>query len=158
MKSRTNPNRRAVVALTLAALAVAGCSGGSAPDVDKAWARSSPMMASAGAAYMEISNGGAADALTGASVAASIAGRVELHESRPAEGGNHGSTPMMEMVHVERIEIPAGGRVMLEPGGFHIMLLGLAEPLANGTELEITLSFEKAGELKVVAIVGDGAP
>ena len=38
------------------------------------------------------------------------------------------------------IEIPAGGMVTLKPGGMHLMLMGLAEPLEPGRMLEITLN------------------
>lgn len=142
--------------------------------VDGAWARTSPSMASRGAAYMVITNSGDTDdALVAASVDASIAAKTELHESRAAEGGAMGSeggmettvpdgstteAPMMEMVQVERIDVPAGESVDLAPGGYHVMLIDLAAPLAAGAEVPITLTFEKAGDIVVTAVVGDAAP
>lgn len=142
--------------------------------ITDAWARSSPMVASAGAAYMVITNpGDADDALVAAAVDDEVAATVEIHETRPVEGsatmpnettmgGMSGttpmSTPMLEMVPVERIDVPAGGAAVLEPGGFHIMLLDLAEPLEDGDEIELTLTFEEAGERTVTAVVGDEAP
>ena len=66
--------------------------------------------------------------------------------------------PMMEMVPVDRIELPAGATASLQPGGYHVMLLDLVAPLAEGDQLELTLSFELAGEIVVTAVVGDGAP
>jgi hypothetical protein len=68
------------------------------------------------------------------------------------------AAPMMEMVPVERIEVPAGGATPLEPGGYHVMMLDLSEPLTDGAVIELTLTFEQAGEIVVDAVVGDGAP
>ena len=44
--------------------------------------------------------------------------------------------------------------IEMKPGGYHIMLMGLAEPLKEGDEVDLTLTFEKAGEVKVTARVG----
>lgn len=162
------------VVAVLAALVLAACggraTGGIDVAVDDVWARSSPSMAMAGAAYMTLTNGGDVDdALVEVAVSDTVAGRAELHETRPVgegdggddhddegHGDDHGS--MMEMVHVDRIPIPAGETVHLEPGGFHVMLLELAAPLEAGSEFELTLTFAEAGEVTVTAVVGDGAP
>ena len=64
------------------------------------------------------------------------------------EGGG-----MMQMQEVESIEIPAGETVVLEPGGFHIMLLDLKRELTPGETVEVTLTFETAGEQTVTAEV-----
>ena len=141
------------------------------------WARSSPTMASAGAAYMTIENiGGADDALLSASVDASVAGSVELHEVVMVEGdggdmgsdmgGDMSATTMaggmegetdgegtMRMQQVDKIDLPAGESVELKPGGYHIMLMDLAAPLEEGTTIEITLEFEKATSVTVSAEV-----
>ena len=52
----------------------------------------------------------------------------------------------MTMRPVESIELPAGKTVKLEPGGYHIMLLDLVKPLEVGEKIELTLTFDKAGE------------
>ena len=57
------------------------------------------------------------------------------------------------MQPVARLEIPAGGSVELKPGSYHIMLIGLKQDLKAGDTIEITLTFEKAGEVKVTAEV-----
>jgi len=166
-----------LAALVLAALLVAACSGGTGSGgitVSGAWSRPSPMVAGAGAAYMVIENTGAeADALVGA--ASDVAASVEVHEtvdmssSMPAESmgtdgmespaasmdmGSGGS--MLGMQRVDRVEIPAGGTVELKPGGYHIMLIGLTRELQVGEQIEITLTFEKAGEVTVTAEVREG--
>jgi copper(I)-binding protein len=159
-----NPARRLsrfggllVAALVMGSVAV-GCSssGGTAEvAITDAWARPSSAMASAGAAYMTIQNNGTAtDALVGASSPAATT--VEVHETvvmgSPAPGAS-GDGGMMGMQPVERLEIPAGGSVELKPGSYHIMLIGLKQDLKVGDSIEITLKFEKVGEIKVTAAV-----
>lgn len=140
-----------------------------------AWARTSPAVATAGAAYLEITNGTETDdVLVAASVDEAVAATVELHETTEAgedgdapmgddtTGGvtetSMGDAPMMQMSPVEEIPVPAGETVVLEPGGLHIMMLDLVEPLEMGTTIELTLTFEQAGDVVVTAEVRDMAP
>lgn len=147
--------------LLLAALVVAslpaGCSsgGGASIKVTEPWARASSAMAGAGAAYLTIQNTGTAtDALIGAASPAATA--VEVHETvamgSPAPDAS-GDGGMLGMQPVKRLEIPAGGTVELKPGSYHLMLIGLKRDLEIGAAIEITLTFEKAGEIKVTAAV-----
>ncbi len=170
MSDPTRKTSRSVLGTVLMVALIATACGGASTDptdtieVTGAWARSSPMMAMAGAAYMTIVNhGDSDDALLAAAVADTVAGTAEIHETRPAEGepaesmgDGEDTAPLMEMVHVERIDVPAGATVVLEPGGLHVMLLDLVEPLTEGAEIELTLTFETAGEVVVTAVVGDG--
>ena len=55
------------------------------------------------------------------------------------------------MEEVDRVEIPAGGSVTLEPGGHHIMLMDLVEPIEPGDTIPVTLELERAGEIQVDA-------
>jgi copper(I)-binding protein len=58
---------------------------------------------------------------------------------------------------VERIDLPPGERIELKPGGGHIMLTGVAEPLNAGQDVTLRLRFEKSGEIAVpVTIVAAG--
>lgn len=104
------------------------------------WARASAGMAKAGAAFMEITSDGGADRLVAA--AADVSDAVELH-THTMEG------EVMRMRRVDAIDVPAGGAVKLEPGGFHIMFLGLHEPLKEGERFPLTLTFENAGDMTV---------
>jgi hypothetical protein len=63
---------------------------------------------------------------------------------------------MMGMRPVARIEVPAGTTVNLEPGGYHLMLLDMAEVPAVGSSVELTLTFEHAGDITVPAVVRAG--
>jgi copper(I)-binding protein len=156
--------RRLILWLAVMGLIASGCGGDDGVAVDGAWARNSPMMASAGAIYMNL-EAGDTDRLVGASVDSSIAAVVEIHETAPADSGMEDGEDMgegmggaMMMREVGEIALPAGETVNLEPGGYHIMLLQIAEPLELGQKFDVTLSFENAGETLVEVEVREEAP
>lgn len=140
--------RRSLAALIVGLLVVgtlAACSGGGIK-VTEPWARTSMGMDRAGAAYMVIANEAEEDdALIG--VTSPAAAKAEIHETTMAADGSMGMSPVAE------IQIPAGGSAELKPGGFHIMLIDLVEPLVAGEKFEITLTFREAGDVKVTAEV-----
>jgi copper(I)-binding protein len=111
--------------------------------VHDAYARSASAMAQSGAAFMEIMNmGDMDDRLIAAS--SDISARVELH-THIMDGD------VMRMVEVEDgFPVAAGETVMLERGGKHVMFLGLNQPLEQGDEVEVTLTFENAGDVTVM--------
>lgn len=149
------PGARSVAALSAmiaAIILVAACSGGggaSAPTVSDAWVRP-PMGADRpAAAYLTIVGGSGADALIAASSPASP--DVQVHETMAGGSG------MMGMQEVDRIEIAAGATVTLEPGGYHLMLMDPdVAQLVAGETVELTLTFEKAGDVTVSAEVRAG--
>jgi len=104
------------------------------------WARAAGANTN-GAAYMTLRNSGAQpDRLVAASTP--IARTVELHTHiRDGE--------VMRMRPVADIPLPAGQTVHLRPGGLHVMLIGLTEPLRQGATVPLTLRFERAGEVTV---------
>ena len=98
-----------------------------------------------GAVYATVSNSGAeADALVAAS--SDAAQTVELHEVIN-EGG------VMKMRPVPKIAVPAGGKIEMKPGGYHVMLLGLKRDLKPGEKVAVTLKFERGGDVQVEAPV-----
>lgn len=174
----------ALVILVAIGLSTASCGSGDAADgdvsVSRAWARTSPDMASAGVAYMELESA-SADRLVSASVEPRIAAAVEIHEVVPVETGeavgqtmsedaamsDDGEMPdddgMSDMPMTMRelaggLELPVGEPVVLAPGGYHLMLLDLAEPLELGSSFDLTLDFEIAGTRTVAVEVRDDAP
>ena len=167
--------RLASIAAALALIAAACGGGDEGVSVEGAWARTSPMSAEAGAAYFQISSD-ADDVLIGASVDASVAGKVEIHETRMMEmeemeemdgdamddegdaGAMEGMGDVMQMVEVGRIALPAGETVSLEPGGLHLMLLDLPDALEMGETFDITLDFESGSSEIVNVEVRDSAP
>ena len=109
------------------------------------WSRPTPPIASVGAVYLSITNAGPkADRLL--TVSSPMARQAEIHESRVVNG-------TVEMRPVESIECPPGATVRIEPGGLHVMLLGLAHPLAAGTTFPLSLRFRDAGSVTVQVAV-----
>lgn len=91
------------------------------------------------AAFMVVANGDAsAHRLVGARSPAAQA--VELHNHINDNG-------MMRMRRVDGIDLPAGGVATLQPGGLHVMLIGLQQTLVDGGQIDLTLQFEDGSEL-----------
>lgn len=108
------------------------------------WTRAAGANAN-GAGFMTIRNAGTQpDRLLSASTP--VARVVELH-THIREG------EVMRMRPVTDIPLPAGETVRLRPGGLHVMLIGLNEPLRQGAEVPLTLRFERAGEVRVMLAV-----
>jgi copper(I)-binding protein len=56
---------------------------------------------------------------------------------------------MMQMRRVGKIELPAGATIGLQPGGLHVMLIGLQQKLVPGEEVPITLLFEDGSKQQI---------
>jgi copper(I)-binding protein len=54
---------------------------------------------------------------------------------------------------VEAIEVTPGAPIVLQPGGLHVMLIGLKAPLKEGERFPLTLTFERAGTIEVEVVV-----
>lgn len=105
------------------------------------WARATPPGATTGAAYLQLTNTGERpERLVGAR--SPLAERVELH-THVMESG------MMRMRQVAAIDLPPGERVRLEPGGLHLMLFDLHQPLVAGEQLPLTLELESGDLLEL---------
>ena len=137
----------------LAVFMIGGLSVGSTPVLSAekgvvvmdAWSRARPEAAKVGGAFLMIHNmGDTKDRLI--EVRSPVAERVEIHETIKKGG-------MMSMAAVEEIHVPASAKVMLKPGGHHIMLMGLKENMTKGHKFPMTLVFENAGEIEVIVDV-----
>jgi len=121
--------------------------------IERPWARASIMQSRPGVAYLTIvNNGKRADRLIEASAPA--AGHIMIHESQMVDG-------VMSMRHRENVPIEPGQSVALEPGGLHLMLMDLKQPLRKGEEFDVTLRFEHGGLVKVrvpILAVGSAGP
>lgn len=108
------------------------------------YARSSTPSSVTGAAFLTLMNhSGQDDRLIAAR--SDAAKRVELHTHEEDANG------VMKMLHVEQgFAIAAGGTHTLRRGGDHIMFMGLTQPLVQGAEIAVTLSFENAGDVEVM--------
>jgi hypothetical protein len=114
-----------------------------------AWTRPVPAGMN-GAGYLTIVNRGRiADRLIGASSPAAV--KVSIHQSRQVGG-------VMTMRAIPFLDVGAGGRVSLAPGGLHLMLEGLRRPLRVGQSLPVSLIFAVAGQVRANLIVREAAP
>ncbi len=155
------------------ALLLAGCAAGPGPDsadcagqqslrIENAWARATTSgtpaaggmnmatppgggvsMNVTSAAYLVISNCGSQPEklLSAASDAAEL---TQIHQTVTENG-------VSKMMEVGQIEIPAGKKVELKPGGLHVMMMALKKEIPAGATVNLTLTFEKAGKIPVAA-------
>jgi len=123
---------------------------GASLSIKGAFARATIGSGKTGAAYLTIHNPtDHPDRLIGAKV--TIAEKVSVHTHLHQDG-------VMKMRPLKAVEIPAKGMVVFEPGGDHLMLMGLKAPLRLGKSFPFILVFEKAGEITVsIPVLAVGA-
>ena len=115
-------------------------------EIERPWVRATAPGVKIAAGYMIIHNkAGVADRLLGGSTP--VAARVETHVH--IKDGE-----IMRMREVKGYEVPAKGSFELKPGGAHLMLIDVKQPLKEGDKLPMTLKFEKAGEVPAEFQVG----
>lgn len=114
--------------------------------IANAYARPTVPNQPSGAAYLSIENNGkAVDTLVAAS--SPVAGKVEIHSMQM--DGN-----VMKMRAVKGVDIKPSAKVVMQPGdGYHLMLIGLKQPLKVGEKIPLTLTFKKAGKIEISARV-----
>lgn len=111
------------------------------------WSRATAKGARVGAGYLTIVNKGSApDRLK--SVTADVAESVEIHEMSME------NSVMTMRGAPNGVEIKPGETVTFKPGGLHMMLMGLKQPLAEGGAVHVTLNFDKAGPISATLPVG----
>ncbi len=128
--------------LSLILLLAAGCGGGNAPDVVDA--RIGVPAGANGALYFTARGYGTADRLLRASTAAAVG--AELHQT---DVGADGTATMRSLLVMD---LPESGDLVLEPGGLHVMLIGV-DRLEPGAMVEVSLFWENAGEMTIEAVV-----
>jgi periplasmic copper chaperone A len=119
--------------------------------ISQGWTRATPGGAKIGGGFLTIENKGSApDRLIGAS--SDAAGKIEVHEMAMNDG-------VMKMRPLDNgLAIEPGKTVKLAPGGYHLMMMDLKNPLKQGDKMPISLQFEKAGKVAVTLDVqGVGA-
>lgn len=79
-------------------------------------------------------------------VSSPAAGTVEVHEMKM-------ENDMMRMRQMPALDLPAGQAVKLAPGGYHLMLLDLKQPLKEGDKIPLTLEFEDAKKVRSKVVV-----
>ncbi|AOZ51273.1 copper chaperone PCu(A)C [Chromobacterium vaccinii] len=140
----------ALLGLCLSGLAAAHSFQLGAIHIGHPWSRAMPAASQTGGVYLSLENQGKAeDKLVSASTPR--ADRAELHTHVNDNG-------VMRMRKVEGgVAIAPGQTVKFAPGSYHIMLMGLKQPLKAGDRFPLTLGFEKAGQVEVQVVVQDGA-
>ncbi|MCF8191627.1 MAG: copper chaperone PCu(A)C [Burkholderiales bacterium] len=134
----------AAIALAIPLTALAG-----PIEIRDAYAHATSTAQPVGAGFVTVANSAAADRLV--SVSCTCSQSAELH-SMTMDGG------VMKMRKLEGIDVPAKGSLVLEPGGMHLMLIGLKAPLAEGQSVPLELRFDKAGVVKTTLKVKSRVP
>ena len=138
---------RFALSCAAAALTIMATTAATAADttlrIHEPYIRLAPPGAAATGAFMRIENAGAADRQL-VKAESPAAKTVELH-THINEGG------MMKMRAVPFIAIKAGGQTELKPGSYHVMLIGLTQPLKDGDPVAITLTFDDGSQQRISA-------
>ena len=111
--------------------------------ISKAWVQAMPPSQTTSAAYLTITNNSQDEAVL-VSASSDIAGALEIHQMSDMNG-------MMKMAKVSDLHIPAQAKVVLQPGGYHIMLINLKRPVNKGDMIPITLHFKDGMTMTVNA-------
>lgn len=117
--------------------------------IHDAWARALPPNAPSAAVYLQLHNHGAADVLVAASTSA--AEKTEVHSIVQ-------EADVMKMRQLTHLDLPAGKALALAPGGLHLMLLGLKQPMIAGQSFPLELEFKQAGKQQVEVKILEQAP
>jgi copper(I)-binding protein len=113
--------------------------------ISRPWARASVGKAKTGAAYITIINDGVqVDRLI--STSTPVAKKASLH-THLMDGD------VIKMRRVNAVEVSPGEPAVMNPGGLHIMLMGLKSPLKEGAVFPLILTFERAGVIEVSVMV-----
>ncbi len=131
--------------LGLSALPNAGVAADGKLEIVEPWSRATPGRAPNGVVYLTLRNG-TDMAVTLAGAASPAAKKTALHTHKH-EGG------VMKMRPAGPVTVPAGGMVAFEPGGLHVMLMGLVAPLKEGDKIHLNLKFEDGTELSTMVPV-----
>jgi periplasmic copper chaperone A len=141
----------AIVALMAAFFVAAASPAAEAPiAVSGAWAKPTLKGTTTGAAYLMLTNrGSASDRLIALSTP--VAERAELHQDVVKNG-------VMSMQPVPSLTLAPGATAAIAPGKYHVMLIGVKQPLKSGDSFPLTLTFEQAGAVQVMVAVRAAAP
>ena len=116
--------------------------------VDDAWVRGTVATQKATGAFMRLTPSANARLVEAKSP---VAGVVEIHEMAM-------ENDVMRMRQVPGLDLAAGRTLELKPGGYHVMLMQVVEPLKTGSTISVTLTFAKAGDVVVEVPVQEEAP
>jgi len=110
-------------------------------EIDDAYVRATPPGLPNSAAFLTVKNTTSSD-IDIIKASSDIAQNVELHTHDMKDG-------IMKMYQVPKITVPKNAEVTLKPGGYHVMLIGLNNPLKVGENVALTLELSN-GETKTI--------
>ncbi len=136
--------RRTLLGIGMGALVLGACSDDDdGVSIDDPWARPTAPSANNAAFYGILANDADDDdRLVGA--ASDRCGVTEIHQTTMEDG-----VMSMSEASADLLAVPSGETLTLEPGGLHVMCMQVTSPLVEGETVELTLTFEQAGELVV---------
>ena len=138
--------------LTATMLLACGALHAQTVEVSDAWVRATVQGQKGTGAFMSIT---AKDGAKLVGVSSPVAGVAEVHEMK-MEGD------IMKMRALPALDLPAGQVVQLKPGGYHLMLMDLKQPLPKGSTVPLTLRLQDAqgveSRLEVSVPVSMAAP
>lgn len=138
---------RRLTTVTVVAVVLVACGGGGEPRIEVGEAQASRPIAGSSQIVVTITNDGDGDdELVGGETPAALA--VELHRTVIEDG-------RATMVQLDGVEVPAGGSVRFQPGDLHLMLVVPDETVVPGGTFELTLDFDRSGEVTVPVEVVD---
>ncbi|NVM78567.1 hypothetical protein FHW83_004395 [Duganella sp. SG902] len=111
--------------------------------VGEPWVRATVAAQKATGAFMTLTS---AQNVKLVGVSSPAAGVVEVHEMKM-------ENDMMRMRQIPALDLPAGKPVKLAPGGYHLMLLDLKQPLKDGDKVALTLEIEDAQKVRSKVVV-----
>ncbi len=147
------PRRPALTPIVslLVVIVVAGACGGSdigVVEIAESWAPSTPPSAATAAVYLTVTNGtGDDDRLV--AVSSDRCSAVELHSTQIDDN----QVMRMRQAGPDLLVVPARGELEMAPGGLHVMCIDLPAPFVVGEEVAMTVTFEHAGSIEVIAPV-----
>jgi periplasmic copper chaperone A len=142
-----------LIFLLLALALILSACGGGGITVKDAWAR--PALAGNNSAVYFVINNPTGENDTLLQVTSNASDTTEMHITMAVEGEPNDEHDMenmpqgevMTMVKQETVPIPSRGEVTFAPGGLHVMQISVNSNLATGDEIELTITFEKAGTM-----------
>jgi copper(I)-binding protein len=138
--------KRLVISVALFVLILSACAPKAqttqvgAIEIITPWVRSAGAGETTGGFMLLKNSGSEADQLVKVEFADAM--DTDIHETKMVND-------VMEMAHVDGIEIPANGQAELKPGSYHVMMMGLMKELKAGEKVNVKLTFEKAGSVEV---------
>ena len=135
----------------MATLFLSACSAPEGITVREAWIRATKTGENGAVYFVLVNDSTEQDELLG--VSSDLADAVEIHKSSLVAG-----TDVMQMNPVSSVALASGSEVTFEPGGLHVMLVGLKKELQVGDVIKLTLHFKKHADVPVNVSVAEFAP